>query len=432
MRIRTWFLVCLPVTAAILLGISSAMAGSRLPALPGRTLSAAATSPAPGISPGTAFTPVDVSTLTDPEPVKASDGKVHLAYELVLTNATAFPARIDQVEVRDAATHRDILVLTGAALRADLTTAAGQTGDEDSTDPTSTGSKTMPSSATWIAWLDVTVAARTDVPQRLEHQVAGALLPPAGPPVPFQANVGSVPVSTQAPPVLSPPVKGGTWYMSEGCCNDDTHHRRGLAPINGHLAVPQRFAIDFFRLDAEHRAWVGDPSKLTSYLSYRQPVIAAAPGTVVATRNDLPSSTALPHPPPIPPINQTVGNFVIEQIGPGVYVLYAHFDPGSVKVHLGQKVSRGQLLGRIGTSGNSTTPHLHFQLLTTPTFFPTDSRPYVFDHFDLLGRITQRLWDDNLGLEPTGRLPFQAAVHPGPRSDELPLDRAVVDFPAPK
>lgn len=431
MRMRTWFLLCLPVMAAVLLGMSSATAGSRLPAPSGSTPSSAATPPAPGISPGTAFTPVGVSTLTDPEPVEASDGKVHIAYELVLTDAAAFPARIDKVEVSDAATHRDLLVLTGAALRADLTTVAGQPGDEESIDPTGTGSKTMPSSATWIVWLDVTVAARTDVPQRLEHQVSGALLPPSGaPPVPFQANVGSVPVSTQTPPVLSPPVEGGLWYMSEGCCNDNTHHRRGLAPINGHLAVPQRFAIDFFRLDAEHRTWVGDPSKLTSYLSYRQPVIAAAPGTVVASRNDLPNNTALPHPPPPPPIDQTVGNFVIEQIGPGVYVLYAHLDPGSVKVHAGQKISRGQLLGLIGTSGNSTTPHLHFQLLTTPTFFPTDSRPYVFDHFDLLGRITQRLWDDNLGLQPTGKLPFEAAAHPGPRADELPLDRTVVDFPS--
>jgi hypothetical protein len=81
----------------------------------------AATSPTPGISPGTAFTPVVVSTLTNPEPVQASDGKVHLAYELVLTNAAPFPARIDKVEVLNAVTGRAVLVLTGAALRADLT-----------------------------------------------------------------------------------------------------------------------------------------------------------------------------------------------------------------------------------------------------------------------------------------------------------------------
>jgi hypothetical protein len=47
--------------------------------------------------------------------------------------------------------------------------------------------------------------------------------------------------------------------MSEGCCRDDTHHRRGLVPINGQLMVAQRFAIDFYKLDDRYRTWIGDP-----------------------------------------------------------------------------------------------------------------------------------------------------------------------------
>ena len=55
--------------------------------------------------------------------------------------------------------------------------------------------------------------------------------------------------------------------------------------------------------------------------------------------------------------------------------------------------------------------------------------PDAFDRFTLLGRITQRLWDDNLGLEPTGTLPFEAANPPSPpRTNALPLDRDVVQF----
>ena len=71
-------------------------------------------------------------------------------------------------------------------------------------------------------------------------------------------------------------------------------------------------------------------------------------------------------------------------------------------------------------------PHLHFQVLTEPTFFPSDSTPFVFDSFELTGRITQRIWDDILGLQPAGTLPFEAANPGGKRTDEMPLDRAVV------
>ena len=216
--------------------------------------------------------------------------------------------------------------------------------------------------------------------------------------------------------------------MSEGCCAEDTHHRRGFEPINGVLAVPQRYAIDFFKLDDQHRTWVGDPSKLGSYLSYQQPILSAAAGVVVAAQDGLANNAEIPNPVNLATVKETVGNHVIVEISQGVYVLYAHMDPGSVAVRVGDRVTRGQQLGLIGSSGISTTPHLHFQILSTPTYFPADSKPYAFDSFTLLGRITARLWDDNLGLQPTGTLPFQAANPSSARTNELPLDRDVVQF----
>ena len=78
-------------------------------------------------------------------------------------------------------------------------------------------------------------------------------------------------------------------------------------------------------------------------------------------------------------------------------------------MQVGQQVKRGQELGLLGTSGNSTMPHLHFQVLTQPTFFPSDSPRSSSTRFELTGQITQRVWDDILGLHPTGTLPFEAA-----------------------
>ena len=192
--------------------------------------------------------------------------------------------------------------------------------------------------------------------------------------------------------------------------------------------MAQRFAIDWFLLDDQHRTWVGDPSKITSYLTYDKPAIAVADGVVVDALDGLPDTTSLPHPPPIPPITQTVGNHVTLMIAPGVYVLYAHFKTGSVAVERGQQVKRGDVLGHIGSSGNSSTPHLHFQVMTTGTFFPTDSPPFAFHCFQLTGQVTERIWDDVIGLQPTNVLPFVPAPNPDKHTDQMPLDRNVVRF----
>ena len=379
-----------------------------------------------GYDPSTKFTQLTAMFLTTPAPVEMTDGKVHLTYELVLTNAAPIPFQVDKIELHDAATSALVPNTTG---RVDITPLAGGTEAEGTTDPgAGNTSATIPPGTTYVAWVDVVFPQRSAVPTTIEHVVTGAVLPPNGPPVPAELRIGRTDTATDGPVVLGAPVPPGIWYMSEGCCADDTHHRRGLGPINGELSVPQRFAIDFYKLDEQHRTWVGDPSKLESFLTYRVPILSAAAGTVVAALDGFANTTALPNPPKPPPINETVGNHVIVKVADGVYVLYAHMDPGSVAVRVGDQVTRGQQLGLIGSSGNSTTPHLHFQILTLPTYFPADSKPFAFDSFTLLGRVPDRIWDDNMALEPTGTLPFTAATPTSPHTNELPLDRDVVQF----
>jgi hypothetical protein len=279
-----------------------------------------------------------------------------------------------------------------------------------------------------IVWLDVRVPRKADIPGVLEHLVVSSTLPPPGGQS-FQVSslIGRISLRTQAPVVLGPPVRGGIWVADEGCCDGDTHHRRGLLVVDGNEVVPQRFAIDWIKLDRRHRAWVGDPAHLSSYFSYGQPLIAVADGTVVVARDRF-ANQPPPHDPEPPSAPDLPGNHLVLRLGPGIYVLYAHMKPGSVRVRVGQHVHRGQLLGQLGNSGNSATPHLHLQVQITRSFL-TDGLPFVFDRFQLLGQITEPFSDSNLGLRPNGQLPFAPARPSGTRRLEMPLEQNVVRFP---
>jgi len=375
--------------------------------------------PAGGIAPTTRFTPLAATTLTTPGPVLGTDGKTHVTYELVLTNATPAPFTMEKVDV--LAGEQVALSLSGAGLGAQANLLAAQTGDEGVGDPTGSAAP-IPGGGTAVVWLDVLFDGAA--PTSLSHRVTGSI--GGGPAI--EVATGAVAVSPAAAPVLGPPLQGGPWYASDGCCVDDTHHRRGLAPIDGRLLVPQRYAIDWYLLDDQHRAWVNDPSQITNFLAYDKPAIAVADGVVVDATDGFSDTTSLPAPPPIPPIAETVGNHVTLMIAPGQYVMYAHFKKDTVAVRTGQQVRKGDVLGHIGSSGNSTAPHLHFQVNTEPTFFPTDSTPFAFECLRVDGQVTERIWDDVLAEQPTPELPYTASTDTSERRGQMPLDRNVVTF----
>jgi hypothetical protein len=385
-----------------------------------------AADPGPGVA-GIASVPkfsgLAASFLTRPWPVRGTDGRLHIAYELVLTNTTQFALDVQRVEVRDARTHRVLLSLEGGALSSRMNSIADATRATTPAAPT-----VLSSSGQAIVWLDVRVRRKANLPRVLEHLVVSSSPPSAGAPS-FQLSslVGRVSLRTQAPVVLGPPVRGGIWLAAEGCCDENTHHRRGLLVVDGNEVVPQRFAIDWIKLDRRHRAWVGDPARLSSYRNYGQPLIAVADGTVVVARDGQPNQRPPNNPEP-PALEELPGNHVVLRLGQGIYVLYAHMVPGSVRVRVGERVHRGQLLGRLGNSGNSATPHLHLQVQITRSFL-SDGLPFVFDRFQLLGQITEPVSDENLGLRPNGQLPFAPARPSGSRRLEMPLDLNVVRFP---
>ncbi|MFI6155128.1 M23 family metallopeptidase [Kitasatospora sp. NPDC051170] len=380
-------------------------------------------------APGTQFTPLTAAVMTEPAPFEATDGRTHVSYELLVTSAlsASTPLRLDRVEVLDGRGRRVVGSLGGQ----ELAEAANAVGDPL---PGADGSTPAPPAPTptviqgsqqWVVWIDLALDRGRPVPEVLEHHLSGAVLTPSGPSA-FEETVQATPTARSAPLDLGAPVLPGAWYASESCCGN-THHRRGLAPVNGRFLVPQRLAIDWYRVGDQGQAWEGDPARLTSYLSFRQPVVAAAGGRVVEVQDGVPDNPP-PLSPPVPPIADTVGNHVTLEVAPGRYLLYGHLEAGTLGVREGDCVEAGQALGLIGNSGNSTTPHLHFQVMTTAEFFPTDSPPFTFRSFRVLGHVEPRIWDDNLGRQPTGVLPVTPSPFDGPHRDRYPLDREVLEF----
>ena len=73
-----------------------------------------------------------------------------------------------------------------------------------------------------------------------------------------------------------------------------------------------------------------------------------------------------------------LGNSVVLELGDGAYAAVAHLQRGSAPVAVGQQVRRGQMIGRCGNSGNSSEPHVHFQLMDQPRTLVAAGLPFVF------------------------------------------------------
>ncbi|MFC9707187.1 M23 family metallopeptidase [Paenibacillus sp. NPDC056933] len=129
----------------------------------------------------------------------------------------------------------------------------------------------------------------------------------------------------------------------------------------------QRYALDIVRTK-ESFSFNGDAKVNASYYAFGEPLYAAADGTVVEIKNDIPDNT-----PGVMNPEEPAGNYVIIDHGQDEYSITAHIKKGSVAVKKGDKVKQGDLIGELGNSGNSSEAHLHFQVSDGPDLFTARS-----------------------------------------------------------
>lgn len=178
----------------------------------------------------------------------------------------------------------------------------------------------------------------------------------------------------------------GTWYVA-------------VAP---NLHVPHRwvtneeFGFDLLATGGDGKFHKGDGSRLDDYYAFGKDIRAVADGTVVEVLTDATEANDRLQRPGesaadfekrtlmaqnellAKSYKAPLGNYVVLRHAGGEYSHYAHLKQGSVRVKAGDTVTRGQVIAQLGHSGNTTEPHLHFQLTDGPDSLYSRSIPINF------------------------------------------------------
>jgi murein DD-endopeptidase MepM/ murein hydrolase activator NlpD len=113
---------------------------------------------------------------------------------------------------------------------------------------------------------------------------------------------------------------------------------------------------------------------LARFACFGRPVLAPADGTVVRVATgarDWPAHVK----------GRDEGNYAVIEHAPHEYSELRHLRAGSVRVTVGQRVRRGDVVGACGNSGNAGTPHVHFGFLSS--IDPIATRPATFARYEV-------------------------------------------------
>jgi hypothetical protein len=398
--------------------------------------------------------PLIMEVIKEPQPFRANDGKIHLVYELQIQNFTTETIDLTKLTIfGDAVDTPPMLVLERndfmqRTLLLEYHPFKKAPLDEAVVDQIGAGQ-------TAVVFLDVTV----DNPQSLPDSLIN-VVEIDGPPIIAQLLGASaltvsakVNVSKEEVLVLGQPIRGGRWINLNGCCDFiNSAHRRVVRSVDGKEFFPERYSIDIMEVDEEDNLFLGDANDNQSWLGYGTELIAVADGVVARVVKGIPDNKPGESPPFPISLSDGAGNIVILHIGGGIYVLYAHLIPGSNDhLEVGDFVSKGDMIGLLGNTGQSGAPHLHFQVMDGNSIAQAEGVPFVFEEFENLGVLLDVVEEDgdaegdgldlddvidpdaeeNMEQNSPGIILTDVDLlpQPEPRSNEHQLQYTIIGFP---
>jgi len=167
----------------------------------------------------------------------------------------------------------------------------------------------------------------------------------------------------------------GEWFVVAG----GRTHLDGAHHFITH-GTGQRYAFDIFKL-VDDRAYSGDGGRNEDTFTFGATAYAPGNGKIIALENNIEDNSR----PGV--VNSKIdnsniaGNYIMIDHLNGEYSLLAHFKKGSIIVSVGDMVIKGQEVGQVGNSGNSSGPHLHYQLQNSPNYFDSLGLPAQFNNY---------------------------------------------------
>jgi Peptidase family M23 len=332
----------------------------------------------------------------------------HIEYDLLVINVFSEPVTLSSVTVLNPG-GKELMRVDGDILAAATQTLLSKTP-----------SPVVPASAAVSVDVDLILPPGA-APERVTHRIAYTLAPDSKDKAMIdRPEIDGPEVAVNRAPaiVVRPPFAGDGWLVTSACCKPNVHRDERIAINGARIETAETFAVDWGKVKGD-RLFNGDGKTVELFYGFNEDVLAVADGSVVSVHDGM--SDATPFVVMVPKSTLDYGgNNVMVEIAPNVFAWYAHLCHGSIAVKVGDAVKAGARIGKLGNTGPSNGPHLHFGLLDKPDPIAGRSLPFVFDSFTLVGAVDFDKSEGNrLVIAPQSRRV----------TSEYPLYGGILNFP---